>query len=314
MVKLAGPLMSLSAHGKLANTLNYSKRKSGNIGREFHYPKTPPTQAQYTRRTIIGLLTAHWQTMSAGDKATWNTNAKSTGLNISGFNYFIKLAIANLTVYHGLIGYWSLNELTGVTAYDYSGQGNDGTINDGVRIESINTKFGKAIAFNGASSWIDTGADMINTGNLTISLWVYLNSYGQGENAKILDNGKTRLYVNPDGGGRFRFTSDGATIINSGDNSATLNSWLHVAVARSATGSATFYRNSIRSGAAGQNSGSPVAGTTNVVIGNVLGGGQSTDGKGDEVRLYNRVLPATEIVKQYELLRLDKKRQPLLIH
>jgi len=50
-----------------------------------------------------------------------------------------------------------------------------------------------------------------------------------------------------------------------------------------------------------------------------IGGGIAADnryhsGLIDEVRIYNRALGAAEIKKHYELLRLDKKRQPLLVH
>jgi hypothetical protein len=46
MVKVSGACMSNEAHGSLAKTLTYSRRKSGQQVRDFHYPKKEISQKQ----------------------------------------------------------------------------------------------------------------------------------------------------------------------------------------------------------------------------------------------------------------------------
>jgi len=54
----------------------------------------------------------------------------------------------------GLVGYWSFDEGEGGTAYDYSGNGNDGTIYGATWTAGI---FGAALHFNGIDDYVDCG-------------------------------------------------------------------------------------------------------------------------------------------------------------
>jgi len=195
MVKTTGPLLSINAHGQLAKTLNYSQRKEGNIGRQFHYPHKEPSQKQYTRRTILGLLTAHWQCMTAAQKLVWENATILGDLHISGFNYFVQSAMADLKTHHGLCGYWSFNELTGATAYDYSGSGNNGTLLPSAfpRVDSINKKFGKALEFNGTGDYVHCGTtDILNiSSTITVSLWAKFSGSLDSNDRKIVCYART---------------------------------------------------------------------------------------------------------------------------
>jgi len=73
----------------------------------------------------------------------------------------------------GVVGSWHFDEGSGTIAYDYSGNGNDGTIygatwtNDG--------KFGSALNFDGSDDYVDCGNDdslNFGTGDFSISAWV----------------------------------------------------------------------------------------------------------------------------------------------
>ena len=153
---------------------------------------------------------------------------------------------------------------------------------------------GKRMKFDGASSKIDTGSDFIGTGADSVSAWIYKEGLGEGDvYARIIDNGKTILKTVAS---NLVFYSDGATATNSAANSIRLNTWYHIVVTRDSTGANTnFYVNGVLSGSVNQDSGTPVAGTTNVIIGNNSGQSHTFDGLISDVRVYSRVLTPDEI-------------------
>jgi hypothetical protein len=73
----------------------------------------------------------------------------------------------------GLVGMWSFNgpDISGSTALDRSGNGNNGTIN-GASI--INGKVGQALKFDGSSNYVNVVDDPIFTydGGFTWSVWI----------------------------------------------------------------------------------------------------------------------------------------------
>ena len=317
MVKTAGPLLSVNAHGKLAQTLSYQKRKEGNIGRQYHYPHKTISQKQYTRRTILGLLTAHWQCMTDAQKLVWENNAKSAALNISGFNYFVKEAMADLYTHHGLCGYWSLNELTGATAYDYSGQGNDGTLgptypsNVASRVDSINKKFGKALSFDEDDTLnVPNHASLNPTSAITIMGWFKTTDVTGGIVGKRatykgyrLTWASNNLYFGIGNGGNF------SQIFIGGYNN---NLWHFVVGTWDDSDDAMklYFDGVLKK--SGSQTGPLVNTALPLLIGNSDDQGTLT-GLIDEVRVYNRRLSITEIQKQYKLLQNPNRRQLRLI-
>ena len=72
-----------------------------------------------------------------------------------------------------IVGLWLFDEGSGKIAKDLSGNGNDGTLEGPKWVDG---KFGKALNFNGASDYVDTGNNPITdpggTKILSISAWV----------------------------------------------------------------------------------------------------------------------------------------------
>jgi len=62
-----------------------------------------------------------------------------------------------------LVGYWSFDEGSGEMAKDGSGNGNDGSLENGT--EWTAGKFGDAVQFDGTDDYVDVG----NAGNLSIT-------------------------------------------------------------------------------------------------------------------------------------------------
>ncbi len=230
---------------------------------------------------------------------------------------FIDLSIANAftidkvitktgnSLTNGLIGYWTFDgkDLINNVA-DLSGQGHTGYMSNFTSTSSAVApgEIGQALGFDGVNDLVDTGAsDWINTSALTVSAWIRPKSHGEGGAGSILDNRKA-IFGMYDGAGTnaVTFSSNaGVTTAKSANGSVPFNKWTHVIATRDASGVVNFYVNGTLSGTANQNSGTPAAGTVGVQIGNTVFLSRTWDGYIDDLRVYNRVLSATEAKQLY---------------
>lgn len=160
-----------------------------------------------------------------------------------------------------------------------------------VTVKRIGQKY--SADFNGTTSLIDTGSDLIGTKAVTVCGWIYPRSIGEIE-GRILDNGKTVLNVVT--AGRFGFYSNAFTNIALSASFAWSNNNLKfILITRTATGVVNFYIGDLSnapslSGTANQNSGTPVAGTTNVIIGNNSDATRTFDGNISMLQIYEGIL------------------------
>ena len=78
---------------------------------------------------------------------------------------------------NSLVGYWKLDEGSGVMALDSSGNGNDGEIHEASWVEG---KYGKALLFDGFNSFLEIPhSESLNIQvGITISFWITLCSSG----------------------------------------------------------------------------------------------------------------------------------------
>jgi len=323
MAKTKSPLLSASAHGKLARSLIYSNKKSGQLTRAMHYPKKEPSLKQWTRRHIVGLLTAHWQCMTDNERSTWSANAAASSLNLPGYQYFLKLAQADLYTHHGLITYLSFNESTGGNFYCYSCDMIMGDLlpdypdNCPTRIPSFKKEYGNALFFDGIDDYGDLNwvAKMGVTEQITIEAWIKLSSLSSGwgrvfSNFReamelccwmlVIQNDKVRFHYSDDGINNFSITSSTPLTLD----------WTHVVATLGLDNVTRIFINAVQETVTGSVSSlfvSPEA----IKVGSGFDAA-FFDGAIDELRLYNRALSYNEIKKHYELLRFNKKRQPLL--
>lgn len=196
----------------------------------------------------------------------------------------------------GLAGHWplTLGESNGSTVKDLGSGDNDGTA-------SNVTIGGRMSDFNGTTSSIDLGSDVIGTGADTISAWINLDSLGENSGGRIVDNGKTFFYLsNAPDTNSLAFRSDGTNYALAAAEAVSLNQWIHVTATRDASGVANIYVNGVLSGDADQDSGTPTAGDNNVFIGNNSAGDRTMAGKIADVKHWDRELSATEVLQLYE--------------
>lgn len=167
MAKLKLPLLSKSAHGQFGKKLNYYTKAGKTYTRKFHYPKRPPTGAQLSRRYITGLLTIRWQTMTEDERLSYKQGAelesKKTGLGISGFNYFVKVASKDLLTHYKMRFLYLMNEGSGQVVKDLSGNGLNLTLGSvapatlPVWEKSDNPLFGTCLSSNGDRKGAQSG-------------------------------------------------------------------------------------------------------------------------------------------------------------
>jgi len=92
MAKLKGPLMSLGASGKLADTLVYFPWKGINAVRSYVVPANPQTTEQQAQRALMTAATLEWHgaDYTADDRTAWNRLAGIAAKIMSGFNRMVK--------------------------------------------------------------------------------------------------------------------------------------------------------------------------------------------------------------------------------
>lgn len=204
-------------------------------------------------------------------------------------------------------GYWKLDENSGTSAVDSSGNGNTGTL--------FNTppwstgQYGSALTFSG-TRYVAVGAPAnlanLYSAGMTVMAWIKPISAGAGSQGRIVDksNGGAGWSLKMNGATMVQFAaSEFATtdaLRNSGASIA-LNTWQHVAVTWTGSPTASnihIYVNGVLSdgtttngaGALRDDSARPLT------IGNrPVDMARAFDGQIDEVRVYNQVLSAASI-------------------
>ncbi len=214
---------------------------------------------------------------------------------------------------NGLVGWWKLDDESGSTAADSSGQGNNGTVIGSPSWTS--GKIGGALSFNGTTNEVSTsdGNSVKGLTQVTVSAWLKPTAYNPNF-AEIyfepttVNAGNTRLEIllTPTGGIQMGGRSpDAASYVTWVQTAAAipLNAWtLVTAVYDSVSGNYSIYLNGVLS-ASSSSSGSAFT-NSNPFATPFIGSEGDTDaydfiGSIDDVRIYNRALSAAEVWDLY---------------
>ncbi len=87
MVKVTGPLFSITASGSLAKAVTFSTWKGRAYVRQRVIPANPQSGPQTGMRSMLKFLSQEWTNLSVAEKADWTTRAAATV--ISNFNAFV---------------------------------------------------------------------------------------------------------------------------------------------------------------------------------------------------------------------------------
>jgi prepilin-type N-terminal cleavage/methylation domain-containing protein len=216
----------------------------------------------------------------------------------------------------GLVGYWSFDEGTGTIAYDLSGYGNNGTLNNFNFNETsgwTTGKIGKALIFDGSDDWVRVSSSPsldINK-NISVFAWVnrsrivdwervlgkfYWSGYETG--SWELDLGQGYLRCNFNINGIWRSANAPA-----GTNNAT-GTWYFVGCVYDGSGIYNYVNGELK--ATSIASGNITTTTYPLAIGVTSNGTAIQNviqGIIDEIRIYNRALSDSEIKYLYEATR-----------
>jgi hypothetical protein len=206
----------------------------------------------------------------------------------------------------GLVGFWKFEETGGTTAYDSSGNGNNGTLMNGVLRAA--GRVGRGLDFDGTDDYVGiaVNAALNNPTALTNSAWIYPR---RDSHWHVVDkgDGDKRLYavgVARTLEGRVRYTPTHA-VSESADSTVTLNAWQHVTMTWSISDNTSrlyingaevsYLSKAIGSGAITDDSDYPYT----IGARGALGAVTFFSGIIDEVRVYHRVLTVQEIAALY---------------
>jgi uncharacterized protein (TIGR02145 family) len=216
-----------------------------------------------------------------------------------------------------LKGYWSFNgqDISGTTAADRSGAGNNGTLTNGPT--KVPGKLGQAIDFDGTDDYVmvadNTSLDVTDTADLTLSGWFNRDTFTDDDTIIAKRNG----IANTDDGYILYLDATTDQLIfevseNSGTDEYSLTStttfttpgWHHYAVVwdQDSAANSEIYINGATNGATDTGTIGNIGNLSNdlvVHIGAESDTGSPFNGKLDETRIYNRVLSASEIWSLY---------------
>ena len=205
-----------------------------------------------------------------------------------------------------LVGWWKFDETSGDTAFDSSGNGNDGTINGTGRWEP-DGKIGGALGFDGSSGnyLLIPHSDelkLVNQGDIACAIWFKADVISATANflQQTDRNGTGRTWLFVDVGGEIRAWLGGATTASG--VIAEAGTWYHIAAVVTelgATDSVQLYVNGEPVGTPGQLGMEDCEG--DYLVGTDKGlGGRWITGLVDDLRLYNHALSDLEVLAAME--------------
>jgi hypothetical protein len=208
-----------------------------------------------------------------------------------------------------LVAYYPLSEGTGATTADASGNGHDGTIQGTPTWVDGPPGLGKALSYNGqgtAAGWVNCGTwnPSAATGQLTVTYWARWNgSMGPDSWQGLV--GKRNEWDDTGVGQMWEFEINatnnqisffrGGSYPNCGGRILPTGEWTHIAVTFDGT-TMIFYIDGQETGRGAFSFGPTTDATITIGCDN-SSGWNAFNGALDEVRIYDSVLPPTEIKK-----------------
>ncbi|MEP7247365.1 MAG: LamG-like jellyroll fold domain-containing protein, partial [Gammaproteobacteria bacterium] len=211
----------------------------------------------------------------------------------------------------GPVGYWKFDEAAGTAPQDSSGNANHCTASPAPAWTT--GRINGALSFDGVDDTLTcgSGSTLGTLTQMTVSAWVNLTSLGEGSLGRLLQKGTGG---NPTAG--WRLVTQGTNQLEFAVDFATAdldrisainvipvntNTWAHVLVTWDGTTLGTGIKIYVNGAEVGYASTDNASGARNsdtaavLRIGNIDTGTRTTNGKIDDVRVYNRVLSLTEI-------------------
>jgi len=220
------------------------------------------------------------------------------------------------TIRGGSVGYWKLDDGSGTTAVDSSGNGNNGTVSGATWVAGT---YGGALNFNGTSNYVSMGnptALNLGTGSFSVATWFKTTASGFQRLVTKGNYGNTNGYLLANSSGTVVFSvgaggSQANTVAVNTPSGFNNGAWHHVAATvDQATKTLRVYVDgvaqtlSVGTGYCGTTSGTTVSFATCPInatssdpftLGSYNGTTEFFPGALDDVRVYNHALAAQEV-------------------
>ncbi len=202
-----------------------------------------------------------------------------------------------------LVGYWKMNEGAGNYTNDTSSYGNNGTLSAGMNPtgnatsgwNATDCRFGACLKFDGVNDEVDTSSITFSGSAMSFSFWFKTSGRGiqeilgwtQNRMCSITNMLQDKLTCTVD--------ADGAGAITS-SRSVDDGRWHHIVYTSTSNAQTMYIDGTYENGA------SETLDTTSgaLIVGTRAFGSTHFNGLIDEVRIYNRVLTASEILQLYQ--------------
>lgn len=270
------------------------------------------TATNYSFQGRLDDVRIYARALTSGEATDLYQSSAQTKVNVS----------QNSRMTNGLVGLWSFNgpDVSGTTAYDRSGQGNNGTLTSGPT--PIIGKVGQGMSLNGINQYMlvsDPGSGVLDfgTGSFSVSVWGFHRDFTNPKSSFVFRK-SSQCYL---GAGRpgwdigHSYSVNGIDVcLNDGTNyvrSAVvldagsrptdfINKWIHIVIVFDRSiGRTKYYINGVKQ--VNEQDISTVTGsidnTADLSVGTAYG--WNVDGILDEVRIYNRALTTAEITDLY---------------
>ncbi len=203
----------------------------------------------------------------------------------------------------GPVAHWKMDEGTGQSANDISGNNNTGTLGANSSPGSddptwANGKYGKALSFDGSNDYVKTSSIVTTAiNNITLSAWIKWNG-NTGSNQRVISNGVSPtngydLFLNSTDGNNIQVVANGVEFAKS-TITPTVGQWQYVSAVRDA-GTWKIYLNGVILTVIGNPTPNSPTGAT--YIGSNSNGATNFNGFIDDVRIYNYARTQKQIVQ-----------------
>jgi hypothetical protein len=292
-----GSLAATGAPGNAQLTWTASTDNVGVNGYRIHRSTTPgftPSDANQIGSTPTTTFT---DAGLAAGTYYYRIRASDAAGNLSPSSNEVSATVTAVPTNPGLVAAYGMNEASGTTVGDSSGQHNTGAARDTTWAAG---KHGLALSFNGSSSWVTVphAPSLRLTNALTLSAWVRPSTVDDLWRAVLMKERSTGggygLYASTEysaPAGWLETTVEGGGL--TGDDPLPLNQWSHLATTYDGS---TFrvYLNGTQVAQAAM-TGDVLDDGGSLRIGGNSFWGEFYSGLIDEVRIYNRVQTAAQI-------------------
>lgn len=265
----------------------------------FAYPNTLAEANDGKGITASSGTTFSYSANNTTSSKTFCLDATNSGKSYKVTNSSSEPVAGNCLDY-GLVGYWALDNTTGMT--DLSPSGNNGTANGGIAIGTATNHLGvanKATTFDGTDDYVNvgSGASLQLTSTGTVSLW-FKPTIAFSGNTGVQQHfacGAREFYFSGSSSLLYYFLADDTTSSNS--NSSSWGAiWYHVVATSDGTIVKMYINSVVQTGTGNATGKNFFYNTTPVTISRSSAGFK---GSISDVRIYNHALSQTEITSLY---------------